>query len=263
MPSRDPELPAPRATYREGRVPGRLAELCEAVWSVRFHAADRDWLVLPDGCVDLVLVEGRPPLVAGPATRSVRLAFPAGARAVGLRLRPGAAPAVLGLAASELADLDVPLEDLGPRPWASQVARAHDALLDGRPGDSADGLLEAVARTGGHVAPDPVAGRAADLLRGEPGLPVAAVAARTQLSERQLRRRFVAHVGYGPKTFARIMRLQRLVALHARHPDADLAWLAAFAGYADQAHLAHEARRLAGCTPSALTRQRATVALPS
>jgi AraC-like DNA-binding protein len=34
------------------------------------------------------------------------------------------------------------------------------------------------------------------------------------VSERQLRRRFDAAVGYGPKTLARILRLQRTLALH-------------------------------------------------
>jgi transcriptional regulator GlxA family with amidase domain len=100
---------------------------------------------------------------------------------------------------------------------------------------------------------------AAELLRHDPGLATGELAARLSISERQLRRRFVAQVGYGPKRFARIMRLHRLLHLGRRHPEATLGWLAAAAAYADQAHLAHDCHELAGRTPTALLAQRSTV----
>jgi transcriptional regulator GlxA family with amidase domain len=69
------------------------------------------------------------------------------------------------------------------------------------------------------------------------------------LSERQLRRRFHAAAGYGPKTLQRVLRFRRFLA--ACNPD--LARAALDAGYADQSH---ECTRLAGRPPAALLAQR-------
>jgi methylphosphotriester-DNA--protein-cysteine methyltransferase len=65
------------------------------------------------------------------------------------------------------------------------------------------------------------------------------------VSERQLHRRILAAVGYGPKLLARVARLRRLVAL----ADEPLASRALEAGYASQAHMTDEVRRLTGLTP--------------
>ncbi len=73
-----------------------------------------------------------------------------------------------------------------------------------------------------------------------------------ETSPRQLHRRFVAAVGYGPKTFQRVLRLQRVLALVARSRRESLAALAAEAGYADQAHMSRELRALTGQSPSVL-----------
>jgi AraC-like DNA-binding protein len=74
------------------------------------------------------------------------------------------------------------------------------------------------------------------------------------LSERQLRRRFLASVGYGPKTLHRVLRFRRFLALApalaAR--EETLAACAAELGYADQAHLARDCRELAGLPPGRL-----------
>jgi transcriptional regulator GlxA family with amidase domain len=79
------------------------------------------------------------------------------------------------------------------------------------------------------------------------------------ISERQLRRRFHATVGYSPKTLARILRLQRMLALVARGelPRVGLAGIALAAGYADQAHMTAECTRLAGKPPARLIASRA------
>ena len=82
------------------------------------------------------------------------------------------------------------------------------------------------------------------------------------VSERQLRRRFHAAIGYGPKTFARVARLQRMLGL-APSAGGNLARLAAEAGYADHAHMASECSRLTGRTPSALVDGRFAQAAPA
>ena len=63
--------------------------------------------------------------------------------------------------------------------------------------------------------------------------------------------RLETRLGYGPKTFQRIMRFQR-VAGELRRGGVELARAAAAAGYADQAHLTRESRRLAGLSPRQL-----------
>jgi AraC-like DNA-binding protein len=82
-----------------------------------------------------------------------------------------------------------------------------------------------------------------------PGARVAAVARALDLSERQLERLLLHHVGLGPKRLARIARLRTALAVARRGALADAA---AAAGYADQAHMAREIRALTGATASAL-----------
>jgi transcriptional regulator GlxA family with amidase domain len=83
------------------------------------------------------------------------------------------------------------------------------------------------------------------------------MAADLGVSERQLRRRSRAAVGYGPATLRRVLRFRRFVSsVDQAGEAADLAWLAAKTGYADQAHLTRESTRLAGLPPAALARVR-------
>src|SRR4051812_39138613 len=123
---------APLATYREAPAPGPAADVAAAVWSVRFDAPVDDWLVLPDGCLDVVLLAGRPPAVAGPAAAPATFAFPAGTRTVGLRLRAGATRTLLGVAAGELAGRTVALDDLGAPLDAAPAQAALEAGEAGR-----------------------------------------------------------------------------------------------------------------------------------
>jgi AraC-like DNA-binding protein len=248
---------APAADFRETALAGGLAAAC---WAVQVREDVVDWLVLPDGAVDVVLVRGGEPLVAGPATRPSVLAQPAGARTVGVRLRPGAVVAVLGVRADELRDLALPVREL-PAPWRDGALRAQEALDRGDADRAAALLVRAVGGAARATAPDLLTARAAALLAADPGLEAEAVARRLAVSPRHLRRRFAEQVGYGPKRYARIMRLQRLLALRARHPGAPAGRLAADAGYADHPHLARDCRELAGRRPSALLAQRAGVHL--
>ena len=154
----------------------------------------------------------------------------------GIRLRPGAAGALLGLPASELRDSRVAAVLV----WGEQVARLHEAGAE--PARRLELLADAVARRG--AAPDALVAAAASRL-ADPGARVGGVAAELGVSERQLHRRTLAAVGFGPKTLARVARLRRLVAL----ADDSLASRALEAGYASQAHMSDEVRRLTGMTP--------------
>jgi AraC-like DNA-binding protein len=245
--------------FRETAVRDGLVAAC---WEVSVDQPVEDWLVLPDGAVDVVLQLGTAPVVAGPATRASVLAQETGARTAGARLRPGAVVAALGARADELRDVAVPVADLAPG-WRDGAARAQDALEGGSAARAAVLLARAVAAapTASTSLPDPLVRRAAALLARDPGLPADTLARRLHVSPRHLRRRFAEQIGYGPKRYARIMRLQRLVALRAARPDLPTGRLAADAGYADHPHLVRDCRELAGRTPSALLAQRAGVVL--
>src|SRR5919108_2809839 len=113
-----------RASYREFPPPAALARYLACVW-VRTTDADRADLqarVFPDGCIDIVWMGDGPPFIAGPATQPVLAALPAESHVVGIRFRPGIAPSLLGLPASELLNADVPLDDV----WGTAAAHLRD-----------------------------------------------------------------------------------------------------------------------------------------
>src|SRR4051812_1973036 len=93
--------------------------------------------ILPDGCIDVVWTAGRPPIVAGPATRAAFPSIGPASTLVGARFRPGMAGAVLGVPASELANLEVPLRDLWKDLPSGQLGPFDDT---GRATDGFNGL---------------------------------------------------------------------------------------------------------------------------
>jgi AraC-like DNA-binding protein len=211
--------------------------------------ADRETLVLPDGCTDLIWEQGAGSYAAGPDTGPARSTSKAGTVIVGVRFRPPAGGGVLGLPLSEVRDQRVALADLLPA-----VAKRLPATLD--PGEAAARMLDATGLLVADGTPDPAVARAAVLLR-DPAALTEDVAGDVGLSVRQLRRRCHAAVGYGPKTLQRVLRFQRFVRMlddPAGQPD--LAAAAARSGYADQAHLTRECNLLSGLPPAALARVR-------
>jgi len=212
-------------------------------------AGDAVGAILPDGCVDLVW-HGGALTVAGPDTRA-RTGGAGAGTALGVRLRPGAAT-TFGASASDLRDRHPTAEQL----WGAEGRRLTERVAEAASDCERLALLaRAVARRAAQAPPtDPAVDTAVALLaRG--GTTVAGAAAAAGVGERQLRRRFLEHVGYGPKTLHRVLRLQRFLAL-AIATDEDLAGLAALAGFADQAHLNRDARSLAASTPARLVAAR-------
>jgi AraC-like DNA-binding protein len=222
--------------YREYRSPAGLEPLVACLWE---NDAVRHRLqpVVPDGCVDLVWMGDQGLVIAG-ADTGPRLAGPVGAASAGIRLRPGAAGVVLGLPASEVRDLQVPAGLV----WGRPGERLDEDLAAADPARRLALLTEAVLQR--RAAPDPLVAVAAQRL-ALPSARVGAVAADLGLSERQLNRRVLTAVGYGPKTLARVARLRRLISLS----DDSLASRALGAGYASQAHMNAEVLRLTGTTP--------------
>ncbi len=244
--------------YREYAPPAELAHALSCVWvSVTPAAGAPPTRVLPDACTDLIWRGGTGVSLAGPDTGPVLAAPPPGSVLAGVRFRPGAGGPALGLPLSALLDQHLGPGDLrtglpGGR-GATLVAQVHGGL----PAGEALGRLARLA--GGMVSgapPDSLVAAAGRHL-ARPGARVGPVARDLGISERQLHRRCVAAVGYGPVLLRRVLRFRRFVSrIDAGVVADDLAVLAAEAGYADQAHLTRESRELAGLTPVALARAR-------
>jgi AraC-like DNA-binding protein len=244
----------PTSIYREFLPAPALARHVLCVWCqvIGGGASVRRHLVLPDGCADVVWIGEAPALVAGPATGPVIVPLSPRTRIVGVRLRPGAAQNVLGVPASELANRDTPLDDI----WGA-AADAVSARVIAQPSlaarlSAAEGALARRLADAGPL--DPAVAAATRWLARHPEGRIEDLACFLEIGERRLRRRFAATIGYGPKTFQRVLRLQRAMRLAGggARPGAGLAMIAAEAGYADQAHMSREFRELTGRSPAAL-----------
>jgi AraC-like DNA-binding protein len=175
----------------------------------------------------------------------------------GVRFAPGAGGPALRMPMSALLDQRVGVGDLGCGP-AAGLARLLPESLD--PERALRMLTEVAGALTDDGPADPLVAEAARLL-GRAPVQADTVADHLGVSERQLRRRCQASVGYGPATLRRILRFRRFVswadAGRGRQAGGgDLAQVAADLGYADQAHLTRECVRLAGVTPAALVAAR-------
>jgi AraC-like DNA-binding protein len=237
--------------YRERQPPRALHPLLACSWERALPAGSGAIRrrILPDGCVDLIWRDGRV-LVAGPDTSAWISELPAASTIVGIRLRPGVAGSVLGIPAAEVRDQHPPAAEVFGERWLAARRR-----LDGEAtADQAQRELVRLLllRLEEREAPDPLV-LAATRRLGFPGSRVRELADALGISDRQLRRRFHASVGYGPKTLDRVLRFQRFAGLaRSGRPDGDLARVAADLGYADQAHMTRDCVELAGIPPTAL-----------
>jgi len=177
-----------------------------------------------------------------------------------LGLSPLGARALLGVPASELAEIDVPAEEVLGR-LSSEL---HDRLrtAPGWPERFAvldEVLLGRVAQLGGPsdngAAVNPEVSYAwRRLVRSGGVVSVRDLAAETGWSDRHLRARFRGEIGLAPKAAARVIRFDRVKrVLHRRAAAGEalcLADVAAACGYFDQGHLDREFALLAGCSPT-------------
>jgi AraC-like DNA-binding protein len=201
--------------------------------------------ILPDGCVDIVLIGDRPPLVVGPNLKAFVASFDGPTEIVGIRLTPGIAAAVLNENVKNIVDREVPLEDL----WDSRAPKLQDVSHDEK-----RRLLESIIlwklRTADGRVMDAV-----QRLSADPNQSTEELAARYRLTPRHLLRLFETHVGYGPKALARIFRLQRTLSI-AGSSHLVFSDLARAAGYSDQSHMYREFSALCSELPSDVVRRR-------
>ena len=235
--------------YREFRPPLALAEYLLCFWTQTIRSpVEFAQRVLPDGCVDILLMNDFP-MVVGPWTEPFVAPLAPGTNIVGARCHPGLAPSLLRLPASALLNQSVPLRDVWGSAETAQFARiADEPNLSARMTAMEAVLLDRVADAG----PVDKATRAAiQWIARRPRGRVEQLSQWLGLSRRQIQRRFKLTVGYGPKLFQSVLRFQRLLNVAASAPVRwNLAEFAADADYADQAHMTREVQRFSGIPPS-------------
>jgi AraC-like DNA-binding protein len=236
--------------YRERPPAPPLAEYVDSVWYQEISPGQGLYgqRVVPDGCVDALWRDGLL-CVAGPDTSWRIVQLPASSLVVSVRFRPGMAPLLFGDApASEACNEQVDLAEL----WGPAPVRELGVRMDasGSPSEMADVLERAIVdRVRAVGEPDPIVAAAVREFDSPEPASVPLVAERFGLSERQFRRRFIAAVGYGPKSLESVLRLRRAMRL-LEEQRLSIAEIAVAAGYADQPHMTREMRRLAGLTPA-------------
>ncbi len=241
--------------YREYPPPAALAGHSVCIWT-QVVPASCDVItqrVLPDGCVDIVLINEDAPIVAGPWTEPFTARFTPGSTIIGARWYPGRAPVLLGLPAAALLNQSVALGDVWSRASSLPIAQiAGERTTDGRR-VALEGAL--VARLGRAAPADRAMHAAVRWIARNPQGRIDQLSRWVGISGRQLQRRFAAAVGYGPKQFQSVLRFQRLLGLASSTPaPRTLGQLSAAAGYADQSHMTREFQRFAGQPPSQVLR---------
>jgi AraC-like DNA-binding protein len=241
-------------TYRERRPVPELAGRLSCVWvqEVPLGAAPYAHRTVPNGGVELSCRVGSLPQLVGPQTGPTLEVLAPGTTVVGVRFRPGAAPSVLDMPATELVDLAIGADEL----WGAAAFALGERIAAAPSPQEAAATLEReiLARSIEAEQPDPIAAEAVRHLLPWQVSEVTSLTSQLYISERQLRRRCLAAIGLAPKALHRMLRFQGFLALAGQreHPSAELALLAAEAGYADQSHLTRESMRLAGLSPKAL-----------
>jgi len=234
----------------ERRPDADLIDYVKCIWLADVGGEPKT--LVPDACIDLLWIDNGDTWLCGPETTAWTFSLTTGDTAVGIRFRPGAAPAALKLDADEIRNVRIPIDAL----WGDRDARE----LSGRIHE-ANGQCARVAVLGdavrGRIADaqpiDPVAREVADRLSRLRPDPVRSLARDIGISERQLHRRATASFGYGPAVLARILRVQRVLAeARSAGRPTGLAELAIVAGYSDQSHLNRDIRAIAGTTAGAL-----------
>jgi AraC-like DNA-binding protein len=212
--------------------------------------AERDATIriVPDASTAISIeLQDRPSCwsLRGPLVRSDERRFTSAATLVGVRLRPGVAFILTGIAADGT---------VGRRIDVSTIA-AFRELVDEDPAPQTpaqciDALQRfLIARLRNASVNSVVAKALHELERNQACPTVRDVAARCHVSPRHLNRLMRIWVGYGPKRLARVVRFQTTLEQIEQSPTQSGAALATKAGYFDQAHLTSDLARFAGATP--------------
>ena len=246
-------------SYRELPPNRILAPFVECLWTRVIDRTDpRAHLVLPDGCIDILLQgdfdQGLCARLVGTMTRPLAV-DPSGPEiCIGVRFKPGGLTALLDFDARELTDQHAALSDFEP----VFAASIENQLSDQRSLDKQCEIVQQVLASrviacGRRV--DPYIDAVSTLVELRHGIVrIDELSDYAGITRQHLSRLFQRHVGVTTKAFARVVRFRAAVREARRRPGRSWSQVASELGFADQAHLIAEFRRLAGATPAALVR---------
>jgi AraC-like DNA-binding protein len=232
--------------YRELLPSDALRPFVDRFWVRTAGPPVQPRLILPDGCIDVLLdLRRRTATVVGAMTQSRLVDTAAEPGLAAVRFRPGGAVPFLRTTAYHLTDQIVDVGELGldwlPEPGFNSPAHGVQALEQA--------LLRRLDRV---RPPDPLVAFAVKALFGPTPPSVDGLARRIGWTRQHLRRALRDHVGVGGKTLARVARLHRAVYRLQNQLGWGLAQVADELGYYDQAHMARDFRALAGMPPAAV-----------
>ena len=228
--------------------PVDLAPLVEHLWIQERAHSTPTWRVVADAAPHLIATitkTERGPraavMLVGARAAAADIDVSRRMLTVGVRLKPGALPALVNFAAQELTNRSAPVASV----FSSSLLHNVQISADAPARLIACELSDLVRRAAyGHVPSCALPETAAGSTR------VKEIAERLHSPSRTLRDIAMRDVGFGPKRLLRIFRLHAALAA-ARSTGATWANIALGAGFADQAHLIREMRALLGETPSA------------
>ncbi|MFT3998474.1 MAG: helix-turn-helix domain-containing protein [Asticcacaulis sp.] len=242
--------------YEEQAPSALLSPYIERFWAFSVEADDPpafEHVIVPDGTINLNFIAPGPNgevllNLTGSTETAIRVTVYRGVTYRGVRFRAGAIGPFWGLRAGDLLGRMVALDDLCPE-RASDLTQRLAVATDLR------GFAEAFEASVREARPLPdaaVAHMVDEIVATHGHLPLEPLLARSGLSARQARRRFVEAVGLTPKVFARIRRVRRACVDLALLPDTELAALSVAHGFADQPHFSRELRAMLDVPPQVL-----------
>jgi AraC-like DNA-binding protein len=226
------------------------------------YAAPTAERVLPDGAVHLIFNFGDRQtgergaelacLAMGATCSPTRLVLTGTVEQLCVRLRLGAASAILGVPAGELNDHAVALDAIWGPESSVLFERLHRLPHGARRRDLLAELLRArIHRAEAISRPTLEAVRRIASSGGR--IRVRDLADDLGLSERRLQQLFHQHVGLSPRALCRLARFRDVLARCSKRKQA-WAEIALDGGFYDQAHFANEIRAFTGLTPGELAR---------
>lgn len=190
--------------------------------------------------------------ITGPALQGSMIRLEGRAGIVGVTLKSAGFLRFFGLSAVDVLNQRIDLESVAGR----EISELGEQLCEAAESPARVAIVEAylLRRLALHRSgtPDWI-DEAVDILAAHKGrVSIDALATRSNISSRQLRRRFTDRTGLGPKLFARLKRFGYAHVLLSQQPHLDMQDIVFRAGYYDQAHLIKDFVAFGGCAPSVL-----------
>lgn len=250
--------------YSESEPRGCAALVVKSYWELSY---DRDEMsgepepVLPDGCVEIIFdfcdrfvtyhandfttVQPRS-IVAGQLSSRLLIGPSGNTDIFGVRLRPEAGFALLGISMAEIRDQIVDLRNI----FGSREGELFEKLAASADFNARIMIFEDFLTACGELRVNVEMRSCISAQRSASGsMSIGDCAAYLNWSERRLERAFNEQIGLSPKLFARIIRFQTFLDAIGSS-DSTLLDGALTAGYYDQAHMIKDFRNFAGVTPT-------------